>query len=80
MDCQHEIFQIQGTVHRLTNDIGQVNQYMADVRCFCEQCGTPFQFLGIPMGVSTHQATVSVDCTEIRLPIVPMPPSKRAQA
>ncbi|HKB35360.1 MAG TPA: hypothetical protein VKD72_02835 [Gemmataceae bacterium] len=37
----------------------------------CEQCGTPFRFIGLPAGLGLNGAAVSVDGTEARLAIAP---------
>ena len=37
----------------------------------CVDCDTPFEFIGLPMGSSHHEPTVSVDCLQARMPIKP---------
>jgi len=65
--CEHEKFEANVDINRLT-DIGK---FAADIRVRCKDCGTPFQFLGLPAGLDMEGASVSVDGTEARLAIVP---------
>jgi hypothetical protein len=65
--CEHEHFQASAEVNRLED----VKKFAVDVRIKCVDCDTPFRFLGFPGGISLDRPTVSVDCTEARLPIVP---------
>lgn len=67
MSCPHEDFSAQVDVNRLTSDTGM--RFMADIRIACAVCGERFRFLGLPAGVDTNGATVSVDGTEARLAI-----------
>lgn len=67
VDCQHEIFDAQVTVNRL-EDTGRFN---ADVRIVCQQCNTPFRFIGLPAGLDLNGAAVSIDGCEARLAIAP---------
>lgn len=67
MTCKHETFDCFVTVNRL-EDVGR---FMADVTVKCSDCGTPFKFLGLPLGVDYNSATVSFDGTEARLAIAP---------
>jgi len=70
--CDHMNFSAEVDVHRLTRDEGgPVTGYMADVRVRCLKCGKPFQFLGLPAGVDTQSATVSVDGLEAHLALCP---------
>ena len=70
--CDHMNFSAEVDVHRLTRDEGgPVTGYMADVRVRCLECGKPFQFLGLPAGVDTQAATVSVDGLEAHLALCP---------
>lgn len=67
MGCKHESFAAEVNVNRL-EDVGR---FTADVRVKCEQCGTPFRFIGLPTGVDLNGASVSVDATEGRFAIAP---------
>jgi hypothetical protein len=73
-DCRHEQFDCECAVNRV-EDIGR---FTVDVRVKCVQCGTPFVFLGLPLGMDYNSATVSFDGTEARMGIapkgVPVPP------
>lgn len=65
--CKHEIFDCSVNVARF-EDIGR---FSADVRIVCQQCNTPFRFIGLPAGVDLNGAAVSIDGTEARLAIAP---------
>lgn len=67
IECKHELFSCSVTVNRI-EDIGR---FMADVRIQCNQCNTPFRFIGLPAGMDYNSACVSVDATEARLAIAP---------
>lgn len=67
MTCEHESFACAVTVNRL-EDVGR---FTADVRVVCDQCKTPFRFLGLPCGLDLNGAAVSVDGTEARLAVAP---------
>lgn len=70
--CGHESFLGSVAVARLSHEEdGPITGFMADVRIECAQCGRPFQFLGLPAGLNTQGATVSVDGLEARLGICP---------
>lgn len=68
-DCSHDEFTAQVSVSRL-HDIGR---FMADVSVWCRDCGLPFSFTGLPLGISLDRATLSIDATELRLPLEPGP-------
>lgn len=71
--CPHMNFAATVNVGRhLDNETEtHVVGYSAEVHIKCAECGKPFQFLGLPMGVDTHGARVSVDGLEARLAISP---------
>ena len=70
--CAHMNFEAQVNVGRLMDgDSGPVTGYMADIHVKCAECGLPFQFLGLPMGVDTNGARVSVDGLEARIALSP---------
>lgn len=75
MSCQHLNFRAAVDVHRLTDDTNpdSIVGYTSDIHIFCAECGIPFQFLGIPQGVSftNNKPMVSLDGTELRTPIIP---------
>jgi hypothetical protein len=66
-ECKHESFRVHAEVARL-EDIGQ---FSVDVRVWCSDCGEPFEWVGLPGGFSHYQPCVSIDCQELRAPIVP---------
>lgn len=66
-DCKHDSFACSVTVNRL-EDIGRFN---ADVTITCDQCQTPFRFIGLPAGLDLNGASVSVDGCEGRFAIAP---------
>lgn len=71
-DCQHETFRAAVDVFRLSDrDDGPITHYSADVHIWCVQCGEPFVFVGVPMGISPTHPTSSVDGHKLRVPIMP---------
>lgn len=71
MACTHFNFRAAVDVNRLTDESGNITGYMADVRINCDQCGRPFQFLGLKAGIDIRGAAVSADATEVRLALCP---------
>jgi len=65
--CEHKAFAANVAVNRL-EDTGK---FAADVTIRCRDCNLPFQFIGLPCGLNSEGAAVSVDGTEARLAIVP---------
>ena len=65
--CRHMNFKANVNVARLEDS----GRFMADVRITCTDCGLPFQFNGLPAGLATNGAAVSVDGLEARLSISP---------
>ena len=65
--CEHKDFEASVAISRL-EDIGR---FAANVRVHCNECGVPFQFIGLPCGLNLEGAAVSVDGTEARLAIAP---------
>lgn len=68
-ECRHEKFGATVKVNRL-EDTGH---FMCDVLVGCMDCGVPFSFVGPPMGGLMSGPSVSVDRTELRIPIEPGP-------
>lgn len=62
-------------VCRLTdeNDLELVVGFSADVKINCADCGMPFEFIGLPAGISATNSKpmVSMDGKELRAPIKP---------
>lgn len=67
VECKHESFDCECAVNRL-EDCGR---FMLDVRVRCLQCGAPFVFLGLPLGLDLNSASASPDGTEARMGISP---------
>lgn len=65
--CEHENFVGNIVVNRLTD----TGRFQADIAIHCKDCGTPFRFLGLPVGLDLNGAAVSPDGTEARLAILP---------
>ena len=67
-DCKHMQFDAHVGVNRLEDS----GRFHADVRIWCKQCGRPFQFLGLPMGLDFARPMMSADGQEARMPIAPV--------
>jgi hypothetical protein len=63
------------SVCRLTdeNNSEHIVGFAADVKINCADCGMPFEFIGLPIGVSATNSKpmVSMDRKELRAPIKP---------
>jgi hypothetical protein len=78
--CPHLNFYVCAEVNRLTaTDDGPVTGYAADITISCAECSVPFEWIGLPSGLSPSQPMVSFDRTELRAPIKPadMPDDRR---
>lgn len=71
--CEHKNFFAKVDVTRLTesDESDVVTGYTADIRIKCDECGLPFQFIGLPGGYSPAQPMCSFDAQEMRAPIKP---------
>jgi hypothetical protein len=65
--CKHCAFDCNVDINRL-EDIGR---FVADVTIKCAECGVPFRFLGLPIGLDINSAMVSPDGTEARMGVAP---------
>lgn len=68
-DCLHN------KQHRATvavNYLEDSGRFSADIRIECADCGRPFQFLGLPLGLDLNGAAMDVDGQEARLAIAPV--------
>lgn len=65
--CDHKNFEVKVEVNRLS-DVGKFNM---DVKVHCTDCGQPFKFKGLPVGVNLNGATCSFDGLEGRFAIEP---------
>jgi len=54
------------------NYMEDTGDFQACVFIECAKCGKPFQFLGLPLGLSLVGAAMSVDGVEARLAIAPV--------
>ncbi len=70
-NCEHLNFESLISVGRITNEAGVVENYVAEIKVKCRDCQTPFQFIGMPLGVSYDKPMMEVDGLEARLPIAP---------
>ena len=68
--CDHNEFKAKVNVTRLT-DKDKVTGYLAEVKIKCAECGTPFAFKGLPMGLDLSGATVDPDRLQANLAIEP---------
>ncbi len=86
MDCKHRNFRAQVNVFRMHGGLNideimkngaveepEITSYTTDITINCAECGIPFQFLGLPLGVSPEFPTRSFDGLELRQPIKPSP-------
>ena len=65
--CEHQDFFATVTVNRLEDS----GRFSADVAIRCQECRTPFRFIGLPGGIDLNGAAVSADGCEARLAIAP---------
>lgn len=66
--CAHNVFAATVDVARLEDTMG----FYADIRITCEDCGTPFTFVGVECGWSMGKPMVNVVGTELRCPVAPL--------
>lgn len=69
-ECPHR------TAHRATvsvNYLEDVKRFVCEVRVECADCGRPFQFLGLPIGLDIRGgAFINADGQECRLALAPV--------
>ncbi len=72
-NCKHERFIAQCDITRLkdSEQSEEITGYSADLSIKCEDCGTKFEFIGVPNGYSPKQPMANIDFTELRIPIMP---------
>lgn len=73
--CEHENFAAFVDVNRITDSTAEsatVKGYAADIRVWCGDCAEAFVFIGAPVGVSPGQPMVSLDGSELRVPLRPV--------
>lgn len=66
-NCEHKQFEAKVDVIRLEDS----KRFMAEVHVKCVECDTPFQFIGMDMGLDYNKPMIEVDGCEARLPIAP---------
>lgn len=69
--CPHENNLADVDVVRLQDNEGVTIGFSADVRIRCLDCGDRYRFLGCAPGLSPTEPRVSIDATEIHLPLSP---------
>lgn len=75
--CEHEHFEADVAVQRLTKDeqagvaVGPINAFIAEVRVTCAQCGEKFRFLGLDYGAGGATPTCTIDELTAHLPVRP---------
>ena len=70
--CEHLNFAANVAVNQITDgEGGKVEAFCADIHIECIDCHLPFQFIGLPLGVSFDKPMMEVDGLEARLPIAP---------
>lgn len=72
MACPHLNFDAHVDVHRIQKSEAEsdvIVAYNTDIRINCHECGQPFEFLGVPLGMSFYRPTVSIDGKELHVPI-----------
>lgn len=71
--CEHENFAVEANVARLSDvEDGPINGFSADIKILCMDCGEPFVFIGLPVGLDPRRPMSSLSGTELRAPIRPV--------
>lgn len=65
--CKHENFDAAVDVNRIGSEA-----WMVGLRIKCVDCGTRLMFPTVRKGVDVTYATVSIDGTELRIPVKPV--------
>lgn len=65
------IHNVSHSVEAAMNYMEDTGQFMIDVKVTCAQCGQPFRFLGLPLGLNMSGATMDVDGLQARLALAP---------
>jgi len=71
--CEHKNFEADVKVARLQESETStvIVGYSADLKIKCRDCHMKFEFIGVEAGSSPFHPMVSVDSTEMRIPIKP---------
>lgn len=68
--CLHGRFSASVEVSRIgDHPENRATKFYADVRVKCDECGAPFKFKGMLVGLDPAYPRVSMDCQKARLPI-----------
>lgn len=67
MKCKHMNFNAGVKVIRLEDS----GRFSVEMLVNCKDCGEPFQFIGLPVGLNLNGATVSFSGLQARLAIAP---------
>lgn len=73
-DCAHEAFAVRAEVNRIVDVVGEAGRaigYDLELAVDCLGCLTPFEFVGLPMGLSPRHPTGSVDQLVMTAPCRP---------
>lgn len=70
--CEHKNFITSVGVNRLTDNDGNVISFSANIEIHCKDCMTPFEFIGLPYGLSPSYPTTDIERVELRQPIKPV--------
>lgn len=65
----HSVFASVGRIQKSDLEPETIVAYTADIKIQCRDCGQPYEFLGLPNGMSFYQPTVSIDGLELRAPL-----------
>lgn len=69
MACAHTGFFVNAEVSRTLDQNGFVDGYRLELRVNCQECGKPFEFVGLPQGYDIKTPTMSIDRLTLRSPI-----------
>jgi hypothetical protein len=79
--CPHMNFDCNASVGRISKggeDPDVIVAYTADIIICCHDCGQPFEFLGLPFGMSFYRPTMSINgqraCLPLAIPGTEPPP------
>lgn len=65
--CEHDNFGATVDVTHLVDK----GAYVADIKVWCQECGERFLFPPFPSGIDCSEARVSVDGTQMTVPVRP---------
>jgi hypothetical protein len=75
--CNHENFQSRINVNRIEEP--DELRFVADIQVRCSDCHAFFRFLGIPALEGNNSPHVSLDETELHIPIAPVPSASESR-